>query len=46
MISVTGNALINNGSEVLILRFQDGCSTATSANIVRRIRTTEENIGS
>lgn len=38
-----GEAVINNGGEVIILGFLDGCSTT---NIVRRIRTTEENKGS
>ncbi len=38
-----GEAVINNGGEVIILGFLDGCSTT---NIVRRIRTTEENQGS
>ncbi|MEH6470008.1 MAG: bifunctional D-glycero-beta-D-manno-heptose-7-phosphate kinase/D-glycero-beta-D-manno-heptose 1-phosphate adenylyltransferase HldE [Halopseudomonas sp.] len=38
-----GEAVINNGGEVIILGFLDGCSTT---NIVRRIRTTEENTGS
>jgi len=38
-----GEAVINNGGEVIILGFLDGCSTT---NIVRRIRTSEENIGS
>ena len=38
-----GEAVINNGGEVIILGFLDGCSTT---NIVRRIRTSEENTGS
>lgn len=38
-----GEAVIRNGGEVIILGFLDGCSTT---NIVRRIRTTEENQGS
>ncbi|WP_210397309.1 bifunctional D-glycero-beta-D-manno-heptose-7-phosphate kinase/D-glycero-beta-D-manno-heptose 1-phosphate adenylyltransferase HldE [Motiliproteus sediminis] len=38
-----GEAVINNGGEVIILGFLDGCSTT---NIVRRIRTSEENKGS